>query len=238
MVVLGLSVALFSSADATTILPETFLREYDPVTILFPHDVGPAEGGPLDDPGALLSVDPPVHGEFRFVDARTIQFRPADQWRPLQRFEWKAGNARQTLYTMMMPPQRMIPTAGKTDLESFRDLTLNFRAPIDIQSLASMISFEVRPLPGIERRDAYWLTSADYDIKPLQRGSSEEPMRYLITLHQTIGGGHSIALHIRLSSFDDDPSSFVRYEFFTREPFRIISAGIGGTAYPPATLTQ
>ena len=65
-------------AGSAEILPESFLRGYDPVTILYSSEVGPEGGGPLDDPSPHLTVDPPVPGEFRFIDAKTIQFRPAD----------------------------------------------------------------------------------------------------------------------------------------------------------------
>ena len=38
------------SSASIQILPETYLRGYDPVTVIFQKPVGPDGGGPLDRP--------------------------------------------------------------------------------------------------------------------------------------------------------------------------------------------
>ena len=38
-------------ANQITIVPEIFLRGYDPITVFFPQNTGPMNGGPADDPG-------------------------------------------------------------------------------------------------------------------------------------------------------------------------------------------
>ncbi len=222
----------WSAAKGPEILPENYLRGYDPVTILFSDPIGPEAGGPLDSPGEFLRVNPEVKGEFRFVDARTIQFRPADPWPPLARYRWEVGKNTRILHTMMVPPEKLIPSAGTKNLEEFREVTLHFRDPLALEGLGAMVSFEVRPLPGIEKKDAFWLTDADFQVKALQRGSSEEPARYLVTLNTPVGAGHAITLHLRLSLDDESRSSFVQYTFFTRGEFRIVKAGVGRTNYP------
>ena len=40
---------LLRRADGTQVLPDQFLRRWDPITVLFDHDAGPAQGGPEDD---------------------------------------------------------------------------------------------------------------------------------------------------------------------------------------------
>src|SRR5260370_13321491 len=42
----------------TVIVPDHFLRRWDPVTVFFDHDAGPANGGPQDDPGPWVKVTP------------------------------------------------------------------------------------------------------------------------------------------------------------------------------------
>ena len=44
----------------TTVVPEIFLRGYDPITVFFPQNTGPMNGGPADDPGNLLKIKPDI----------------------------------------------------------------------------------------------------------------------------------------------------------------------------------
>jgi len=37
-------------ADGATLVPDRFLRRWDPVTVFFSSDQGPAQGGPEDSP--------------------------------------------------------------------------------------------------------------------------------------------------------------------------------------------
>jgi hypothetical protein len=39
-------------ADGAKVVPERFLRSWDPVTVFFDRDTGPAAGGPEDAPAA------------------------------------------------------------------------------------------------------------------------------------------------------------------------------------------
>src|SRR5215470_9593396 len=56
------------------LVPDKFLRSWDPVTIFFDADTGPAAGGPEDDPGKYVSFSPPHPGAFTWLGARTLQF--------------------------------------------------------------------------------------------------------------------------------------------------------------------
>ena len=44
----------------SSIVPERFLRGYDPVTVFYDRPVGPARGGPADGPGGYLRIVPAV----------------------------------------------------------------------------------------------------------------------------------------------------------------------------------
>jgi len=204
------------SGASSKILPETYLRGYDPVTVIFQKAVGPDGGGPLDRPAGLLKVTPEIKGEFRFVDAKTVQFRPADPWPPLSRYRWEVGDKTKFLYTMMAPPARLIPEPGVTGLPEFNEVTLHFTDPIDVETLGTMLSFEIRPLPSIEKAGGYRITDKEFEVKELQRGSSKEPARYIVTLDHPVGAGYAITLDIRLSLEDESLQSFVHYKFSTR----------------------
>src|SRR5256885_1101920 len=72
-------------ADGALVVPDRFLRSWDPVTVFFDHDIGAAAGGPEDAPEHLVTMQPPQPGAWTWLDARTLQFRPAEPWTPLKR---------------------------------------------------------------------------------------------------------------------------------------------------------
>src|SRR5262245_38779652 len=79
------------TANGTVIVPDRFLRRWDPVTIFFAQDKVKG-AGPEDHPQNYVTVAPEHPGAFQWIDARTLQFRPAEPWPPLARFTWTAGD--------------------------------------------------------------------------------------------------------------------------------------------------
>src|SRR6266704_6892420 len=88
-----------AAATGTVIVPDHFLRRWDPVTVFFAQDVGPAKGGPEDRPERLVTLSPPHPGAFTWLDARTLQFRPTEAWPPLSRSTWTVEGKRFPLGT-------------------------------------------------------------------------------------------------------------------------------------------
>ena len=78
--------------STTSVLPERYLRGYDPVTVVFPGDTGPG-AGPADDPSAFATMKPAWPGAWSWADRRTLQFRPAEPWPALARFAVEIGRA-------------------------------------------------------------------------------------------------------------------------------------------------
>ncbi|HNN94261.1 MAG TPA: hypothetical protein PKI03_18415, partial [Pseudomonadota bacterium] len=131
-----------------TLLPESFLRGYDPVTAYFPSpQVGPKAHA--DDGAQRLKVVPEWPGAWVWVDQRTLQFRPAEPWPPLARFQFSAGGQTRTLTTMMSAPQAMVPSPGSESLRPFRTITLTFPQALSMPALKKMLSIERRDLPGL-----------------------------------------------------------------------------------------
>src|SRR5512136_1236654 len=148
----------------STIVPDTYLRGYDPVSVFYDRAVGPASGGPADGPGEYLSVVPPVPGEYRWLDSRTIQFLPAVPWPALKDYSIRAKDRSVKLTTMMVPPSTLAPSAGSTGLEPLTTFTLGFPAVLDTAALARMIRFEVRELPGLTTEGSWMITQTDFTV--------------------------------------------------------------------------
>ena len=136
-----------AQAASSSVVPDRFLRGFDPVTVSYAAQVGPARGGPADGPGEFLKILPAVPGEYRWLDSRTIQFLPAIPWPALKTIRVQTRDASVSLVTMMVPPVSVQPAVGGTGLEPITSFTLDFQRDLDLEALARMITIEVRDLP-------------------------------------------------------------------------------------------
>ncbi len=226
------TVARPAAASGTVIIPDHFLRRWDPVTIFFVRDVGPAKGGPEDQPQRLVTMNPKHPGAFSWLDARTLQFRPAEPWPSLARFQWKAEETTVTLSTLMATPIETIPSDGADGINTIKEITISFAEPLDSGALARMLSIELRPLPGIGSGAARWLGAADYQVKARERRSRQDPASYVLVLKEPIPPGVRAILHFRLSLDDASAQSFYEIAFSTAEPFFVTEVGCREKRYP------
>lgn len=224
-----------SGQKGTVIVPDRYLRRWEPVTIFFDHPAGPPQGGPEDAPARWVKMSPQHPGAFRWLDARTLQFRPAEPWPPLARFAWTAGNAAATLDTLMSPPLRSLPAADAEGLDPVQAITLVFAEPLDPQALRRMLTIELRPLPGLTGGAAEpprFLTAQDFAIKAQDRGSRSEPASYVLSLARPIPSGTRALLHFRLSRSETSPEASLDLAFSTAELFRVVAIGCPGSKAP------
>ncbi len=221
-----------AGATGTVIIPDRFLRRWDPVTIFFTRDAGPPKGGPEDQPQRLVTLNPKHPGAFTWLDARTLQFRPAEPWPSLARFQWKAEEAAVTLTTLMATPVETLPPNAADGIEAVKEITLKFAEPLDSGALARMLSIELRPLPGVGPDESRWLGAADYQIKTKERLSRQDPASYVLILKEPIPLGVRAILHFRLSLDDASTESFYDLSFSTAEPFQATAIGCREKRYP------
>lgn len=218
--------------NGVIVVPDLMLRGYDPITVFFPGDRGPAQGGPLDQPGQLFRLTPTHPGEYKWSDARTLQFLPTIPWPALERYTIQIEGKEFQLVTLMDPPQEISPTNTQDNLDPVSEITLSFNSPIEPSRLASMITLEIRPLPGVETGKSYWLTARDFDIKELERTAQYAPARYRVSLHKPVSYGKKIILHLRLSTDNRIKGSLARYTFSTKPLFRLFKVGNYDNYYP------
>jgi alpha-2-macroglobulin len=178
------------------ILPETFLRGFDPVTVYFSSDQVSA-GAKADDGSKRLKIAPEWPGAYVWVDRRTLQFRPAEPWPALARFSFQADGAQAVLTTMMSAPSSMVPSAGSVDLRPFRVVTLTFPQALPITSLKKMISVELRELPGLADSPRKKLDR--YALAQLPRASHRDPATYALTLDEDVPEGHQLVVSAALA---------------------------------------
>ena len=214
-----------ASATGTAVIPDRFLRRWDPLTIFFVRDAGPPTPGPEDRPERLVTLTPSHPGAWRWIDGRTLQFRPAEPWPALSRFTVKAEEKTATLATLLSAPVETIPTDKADGLEPLSEITLAFPEPLETEALSRMVSLELRPLPGVGAEGGRQLTRDEFEVKPLERRARFEPSRYALVLRQPVALGTKVVVRLRLSLDDKDAESFKELAFSTAEPFRVTAFG-------------
>lgn len=225
-----------AATSGTVVVPDKFLRRWDPVTIFFARDAGPEGGGPEDHPDRFVTVTPEHPGAFEWLDARTLQFRPAEPWPPLSRTTFRAEDRSVQLTTLMEAPLAMIPPAESEGLENVEAITLTFAEPLDLEALRKMVTIELRPLPGVGSGPgggpARWLNRDDFDVKPVERHARAQNAAYVLALKHALPLGQRVFVHLRLSLDDASPDSFAEVRFATAEPFRVTALGAAGNRFP------
>lgn len=218
------------AADDTVIVPDRFLRPWDPITIFFDGNRvgGP---GPADDVAKHATLAPDWPGAWQWLDRRTLQFRPAEPWPALRRFTVQADGERVDVATLMTPPSQTIPRDGADGLEPIEDITLTFPSPVPEAALAEMLTIELRALPGLGDGPVQRLGAEDFAIKALQRSRADEPARYTVTLRRPIPAGIKATLRFALA-LDDGAEAVTTVDFSTAEPFRVRHIACRGGELP------
>jgi hypothetical protein len=222
------------AGDGIRIFPESLLREYDPITLFFPEDTG--KTGPEDHPEKWVVSDTRQPGEFRWIDARTLQFRPAEPWPSLRRIRWTVGGVTRTFFTLLTAPSSVSPENGSSYLDGLSEIVLTFSQKMDTDLLSSVLSLEIRPLPGLDPASGTAIPKEDYSLKALERGPSDSgsSRSYLLTLKKPVGPGNRVLLHLDLSPEPSLASYRVDFSWSTRPAFRLTEVGTGNGTLPVA----
>jgi hypothetical protein len=193
-------------ADGTRVVPDHFLRRWDPVTLFFPSPTGPANGGPEDHPERFATLSPAKPGAWIWLTPTTLQFRPTEPWEPLRRETVTLGGAATTLVPLLPVPSATGPATdagGAADLDT---IALRFDQPVDLGALARLLTIEIGPQPGVTA-GTETLHSEDFDLRPVERSAPGDPWTVRVVLHQPVPDGRVATLRLRLSDEPglDDP---------------------------------
>jgi alpha-2-macroglobulin len=216
------------SDSRVRILPDRFLREYDPVTLFFSGQQNDGKTGPEDHPEKWVTMHPKQPGEYLWIDGKTLEFRPTVPWPPISTFTITADREKKTLKTLLSPPQTITPAQSSTDLSDVNKISLEFAYPVAEKLLKKLVSFEVTPLPGIDRERSTFLTAADYRIKAGEQKSSGAVM-YTFNFKKSFPLGHRIRTHVLLSDIPEFSEGKKVYWFDTKSDFRLLRAGTFAT---------
>jgi len=214
-------------AGGLKILPDDFLRGYDPVTVYFPDDVVASKANADDGPKRMKMV-PDWPGAFVWVDRRTLQFRPAEPWPALARFQFTAGSTTRTLTTMMSAPSAMSPAPSAEGLKPFRVVTLTFPQALALPSLKKMLTLEVRDLPGLADSPRRKINT--WAVAPLPRASQRDPATYALTLEDDVPEGKQLVVSLALA-LGNEGTTLWTGRASTRTAFSLTGVRCGSNAF-------
>lgn len=198
---------LLQRADGVQVVPDRFLRRWDPVTILLRTDTGPASGGPEDSPERVVTMDPLHPGAWTWLGPRTLQFRPAEPWQPLRRETVTVGGVLTRLVPLLPLPVQTSPGPSDNGVAHLDTFALTFPEPVEEAALRRLLTIELSPQPGLPG-SAQVLTDQDFDLRTTERSSRSDPQTYLVVLRRPLPDGKVAKLKLRLSDEPglDDPS--------------------------------
>src|SRR3954470_1083505 len=214
-------------ADGARLVPERFLQPWDPITLFFDRDLGPANGGPEDHPERVVKMTPEQAGAWQWLGARALQFRPAEPSQPLKRVEIAAEGSTTRLVPLLPAPAKTSPESRPDGIADLDQIALTFSEPVDVAALSRLLTIELRPLPGISGREGQVLTGQDFQIKALERAKRADQETYLVGLREPVPDGRLVLVRLRLSDEPglDDPS--FELQLRTAVPFEITELTCG-----------
>lgn len=224
--------AIVKQPAGATVVPEKFLRRWDPVTIFFDRAVGPTNGGPEHAAEKYVTVTPAQPGAYTWLNAKTLQFRPAEAWPALGRYEWKVGDQSTVLASLMDAPLSTLPANGTVGLDPVDSITFEFAQPVDPKALAQMLDIEIAPLPGLDRSKAKRIDPNDFSIKTVERAGRADHASYVVNLRQPIPAGMRATVTLGLSTDGSLEATVQRIDFSTSEIFQPIFLGCAEKRVP------
>ena len=203
------------------------MRAYDPVTVFFPSDVGPKNGGAEDSPQKYVTMIPQPAGEWRWLGPRALQFRPAGAWKPLSRVDVKLGAAETRLVALLPTPRSTLPAEGADPQLELTQIALTFAEPVDVAALARLLSIEIRPSPGVSPQGGQMLSASAYEIRALERGERAAEQTYVIRFRERIADGRVAILRLRLADEAGLDDQTYELRLRTAPPFAVTEASCG-----------
>ena len=143
-----------TQAPKAVVVPDRFLRGYDPVTVLYDAALGPAAGGLVAGPSSFLSIEPAVDGEYRW-DRRPHDPLPAVGSMAAAEDLQDRDERRIFLFIDDDRPASFGDAGGRVDEpRPFASIILTFPGALGEAALKKMLRIELlrAPRPGSGRR--------------------------------------------------------------------------------------
>ena len=190
----------------SSVLPKTFLRQYDPITVTFTQPIGPQKAGAEDNGERYFTIRPQQTGAYKWLDSRTLEFRPAGPWPALSRLmvtvapkaskkQWSKNV--QILYTMLPRPSSMLPSPGSEDVKQLTKIKLTFPQALPVGRLKRAIRVQIDPFMGTSSKSRKILTYRHWWLKKMGQQSGKHA--YWLIFRKALPKAKKITVKIRLA---------------------------------------
>lgn len=220
-----------SVGQGDTIIPDRWIRLWDPVTVFFASTKGPADPGTESHPEKWVTMQPVHPGSWRWLNAKTLQFKPAEPWPAFSSFSFKAGSAQVELGTVISGPSNTAPVQGEADLPPVEVITLTFPYALPEEALKRAITIALWDAPTAEGNPRIVLNSESFSIKQLEVTGRESQIVCHIMLDQPIPHSTRARMTMNLTNREEESARFV-LDFTTARSFSALAAGAGENWLP------
>ena len=170
---------------------------------------------------------PEPAGEWRWLGPRALQFRPAEPWTPLARVVVKSGSSETRLVALLPTPSSTTPADGADPIPELTQIALTFPSPVEAKALARLLAIEIRPSPGVSKRGGRALSSADFDILPLERSKRSAEQSYVIKFREAIADGQLAVIRLKLADEPGFDEETFELRVRTATPFAVVDTTCG-----------
>ncbi len=211
-----------------TIIPDRWLRTFDPITIFFDSSTGPVDPSTELNPERWVDMKPTHPGGWRWLNAKILQFSPSEPWPAYTSFLLRAGSAKATLQTLTAGPVRTVPEQNELDVPPVEMIKLVFASPIHSDKLTENIQIQLWNAPGTDGSPSRVLDKEHFSIKRSGPNVPEGEAEYLLTLNHPIPENVRARMVLNLVEPADDTARFV-LDFTTVRQFSVLAVGSGET---------
>ena len=173
------------------------------------------------------TLSPEPAGEWRWLGPRALQFRPAEPWTPLARVVVKSGSSETRLVALLPTPSSTTPAEGADPTPELTQIALTFPSPVEAKALSRLLAIEIRPSPGVSKRGGRVLSSADFDILPLERSKRSAEQSYVIKFREAIADGQLAVIRLKLADEPGFDEETFELRVRTATPFAVVDMTCG-----------
>lgn len=214
------------------VLPQSYLRRFDPITVIFNKAIGPKTSQIAKNGQDLLRIRPFRPGVYRWLDSKTLEFRPSASWPAYARVMITLDKAKipgmtqsysVTRRTLLPGPVMVTPAKDERLKADIKQIYLGFARALPLQSLKQALSIQLSQLgAGRSKRlgaDQWWLKAL-----PTPRQNNHKA-GYLLLLKQPLPKARvaTIKLKLSLPSAKGTTIPVWTSHFRTVVPFRVLA---------------
>ncbi len=209
-----------------TIVPDRWLRTFDPITVFFDSSTGPVDPSTELNPERWVDMKPAHPGGWRWLNAKILQFSPSEPWPAYTTYHLRAGGAKATLQTLAAGPVRTVPEQNELDVPPVEMIKLVFASPIHIDKLTENIQIQLWNSPGTDSAPSRVLNKEHFSIKRSGPDIPEGEAEYLVTLNHPIPENVRARMVMNLVEPADETARFT-LDFTTVRQFSVLAVGSG-----------